>query len=172
MRTETRELVATVSAVANAISASVNQNVVVNFPSAEWAQAAREEMSAAFGQAAPQAERQEGELREYVDLSGSDVNYALARLRMDLEHELRRITGGQRFTEDAKGPRDRFLSARPLFRELVAAKPQYQQMRSSFDYVLEVCNAAIHGQRIAEGVADEAIDMGLRILRELKREQG
>ena len=48
---------------------------------------------------------------------------------------------------------------------------KYQQMRSSFDYVLEVCNGAIHGQRIAEAVAHEAIDVGLHILRELKQEQ-
>ena len=49
VRTETRELISTVSAVATTISASVNQSVVLNFPSSEWAQAAREEMSTAFG---------------------------------------------------------------------------------------------------------------------------
>ena len=49
VRTETRELISTVSAVATAISASVNQSVILNFPSSEWAQAAREEMSTAFG---------------------------------------------------------------------------------------------------------------------------
>ena len=170
VRTETRELISTVSAVATAISASVNQSVVLNFPSPEWAQAAREEMSTAFGDM-PEPERQEDDIREYLDLSASDLNVALARLRMDIEGELRRILGKRQSTEDPSRMRDKFLSARSLFRTLVSREPKYQQMRSSFDYVLEVCNAAIHGQRIGEGVANEAIGMGLQILRELKRER-
>lgn len=170
VRTETRELISTVSAVATAISASVNQSVVLNFPSSEWAQAAREEMSTAFGDT-PEPERQENDIREYLDLSASDLNVALARLRMDIEGELRRILGKRQSTEDPSRMRGKFLSARSLFRTLVSREPKYQQMRSSFDYVLEVCNAAIHGQRIAEGVASEAIGMGLQILRELKHEE-
>ena len=170
VRSETRELISTVSAVATAISASVNQNVVVNFPSQEWAQAAREELSTAVGdRGATEQERED--IREYMKLSGSDPNYALARLRMDIERELRRILGKRRWTEDPSRMRGKFLSARSLFGALVSAEPKYQQMRSSFDYVLEACSAAIHGQRIAEGVAYEAIGMGLRILRELRLEQ-
>ena len=170
VRTETRELISTVSAVATAISASVNQSVVVNFPSSEWAQAAREEMSAAFGDS-PEAERQEDDIREYLNRSAFDLNLALARLRMDMEGELRRILGKRQSTEDPSRMRGKFLGARSLFRTLVSREPKYQKMRSSFDYVLEVCNAAIHGQRIAEGVANEAIGMGLQILRELKQEK-
>ena len=169
VRTETRELVSTVSAVATAITASVNQSVVLNFPSSEWAQAAREEMSTAFGDA-PLSEGQEEDIQEYRDLSASDVNFALARLRMDIESELRRILGKRLSTDDPSRMRGKFLTARSLFRTLVSREPKYQQMRSSFDYVLEVCNAAIHGQRIAEGVASEAIGMGLKILHELKQE--
>lgn len=164
VRTETRELISTVSTVATAISASVNQSVVLNFPSSEWAQAAREEMSAALGDAS-EPTKQEDDIREYMDLSASDPNYALARLRMDIERELRRILGRPVTTET------RSLTARSLFRTLVSAEPKYQQMRSSFDYVLEVCNAAIHGQRMSDGVANEAVGMGLRILHELKQEK-
>jgi len=169
VRNETREMISTVSAVATDISASVNQSVVLNFPSSEWARAAREEMSTAFG-GAPEPERQEDEVREYMDLSASDPNYALARLRMDIERELRRILGKRLDTQDPPRMRGKFLTARSLFRTLVSMNPKYQQMRSSFDYVLEVCNAAIHGQRISEGVANEAIGMGLQMLRELRRE--
>ena len=170
VRTETRDLISTVSAVATAISASVNQSVVVNFPSPEWAQSASEEMSTAFG-GAPEREQQEGDIRKYMDLSGSDANYALARLRMDIERELRRILGEHVSEEYPSRMRGKFLTTRSMFRILVSMKPKYQQMRSSFDYVLEVCNAAIHGQRIAEGIANEAVGMGLHMLRELKKEQ-
>lgn len=164
VRTETRELISTVSTVATAISASVNQNIVQIFPSSEWAQAARQEMSEALGDASEGAKQQD-DVREYMNLSASEPNYALARLRMDIERELRRILDRPVSTES------RSLTARSLFRTLVSEEPKYQQMRSSFDYVLEVCNAAIHGQRMSDGVASEAVGMGLRILHELKREK-
>ena len=171
VRSETRELISTVSAVATAISASVNQSVILNFPSSEWAQAAREEMSTAFGDT-PEPPGHEDDTREYMDLTASDPNFALARLRMDIERELRRILGKRVSTEVPSRMGGRFLSARSLFRTLASQNPKYQQMRSSFDYVLEACNAAIHGQRIADGVADEAVGIGLKILRELKSEEG
>ena len=140
VRTETRELISTVSTVATAISASVNQNIVQIFPSSEWAQAARQEMSEALGDASEGAKQQD-DVREYMNLSASEPNYALARLRMDIERELRRILDRPVSTES------RSLTARSLFRTLVSEEPKYQQMRSSFDYVLEVCNAAIHGTK-------------------------
>lgn len=171
VRTETRELISTVSAVATAISASVNQSVVLNFPSSEWAQAAREEMSSALGDT-PELPGHEDDTQEYMDLITSDPNFALARLRMDIERELRRILGKRTSTEDPSKLRGRLLSARSLFRTLSSQNDKYQQMRSSFDYVLEACNAAIHGQRIADGVAKEAVGIGLKILRELKSEEG
>ena len=43
-------------------------------------------------------------------------------------------------------------------------------MQSSFDYILDVCNAAIYVQRVPERVAHEAIDLGMQILGELKNE--
>ena len=171
VRTETRELISTVSTVATAISASVKQSVVFNFASPEWAQAVREEMSAVFGDAADAAGHEQ-ENRAYMGLAESDPSFALARLRMDIESELRRILGKRVITDDPAKMRSRFLSARSLFRTLASTNPKYQQMRSSFDYVLEACNAAIHGQRIPDGVAHEAVGMGLRILRELQREEG
>ena len=170
VRTETRELISTVSAVATAISTSVNQNVIMNFPSSEWAQAAREEMSSAFADT-PEPPGHEHDTREYMTLAESDPNFALARLRMDIEGELRRILGKRVSTADPSRMLGKLLSARSLFRTLASRNAKYQQMRSSFDYVLEVCNAAIHGQRIADSVADEAMGIGLQILREFKREE-
>ena len=42
-------------------------------------------------------------------------------------------------------------------------------MYDSFDYVLKVCNAAIHGQNVSDGYAQKALQMGFRILDELKK---
>ena len=169
VRTETRELISTVSVVANAISASMNQNVVVNFPRIEEAKEAREELSEALSQR-PEPERQERDILEYLDTGDSDMHYGLAHLRMDLERELRRVLGKRLETDDPSRMRSKFPSARSLFRRLVYEIPRYKHMQSSFDYILRVCNAAVHGQQIPEGVAREAIDMGVRIRKELENE--
>ena len=169
VRTETRELVSTVSAVTSAISASINQNVVVNVPNLEDARAAREEMSVALPQSGEPAQP-ELDISEYSGAGDSDLHYVLARLRMDLERELRRILGKRMSVDEPARMRGKFLSARSLFRQLGRTIEKYRHMQSSFDYILEVCNAAIHGQRVPEDVAHEAMDMGTRILRELRNE--
>ena len=167
VRTETRELVSTISTVASAISASMNQNVVVNVPGLDEARAARAEMSVVLP---PSAEESEWDISELTGASDSDLHYVLARLRMDLERELRRILGKRTRFDEPGEMRGKFLSARSLFRQLGKSIERYKHMQSSFDYILEVCNAAIHGQRVPERVAHEAIDMGMRILGELKSE--
>lgn len=169
VRTETRELVSTISTVANAISASMNQNVVVNVPSLDEALAARAEMSAVLPQSSEKPES-EWDISELSGASDSDLHYVLARLRMDLERELRRILGKRTRFDKPGAMQGKFLSARSLFRQLGKTIERYKHMQSSFDYILEVCNAAIHGQRVPERVAHEAIDMGMRILGELKNE--
>ena len=107
---------------------------------------------------------------EYMGAGDSDVHYALARLRMDLERELRRVLGKRLESNDPTRMRGRFLSARSLFRLLASANQRYGQMQGSFNYLLEVCNAAIHGQQLPQEVIYEAMDMGLRLLRELENE--
>jgi hypothetical protein len=42
------------------------------------------------------------------------------------------------------------------------------RLQKSFDYVLKICNAAIHGQHVDEGYAKEAIHMGLALVQEIK----
>ena len=169
VRTETRELISTVSVVANGISASMNQSVVVTLPRMDEVLAAREELSSVLRY--PQEPTKQGrDILEYLGADESDVHYVLARLRMNLERELRRILGKRLESDDPSKMRGEFLSARSLFRRLVSTIPRYKDMRNSFDYTLQVCNAAVHGQRIPENIAREAIDMGLRMLRELEKE--
>ena len=63
----------------------------------------------------------------------------------------------------------RFLSVRSLFREFTKLFPEYTGMHGSFDYILKICNAAIHGQKISSGHAQEALQMGFKMLDELKK---
>jgi hypothetical protein len=41
-------------------------------------------------------------------------------------------------------------------------------MRSSFDYILTICNAGAHGQKVPERQAHEALSMGIKMLEQLK----
>lgn len=168
-RTESRELISTVSATVNAVSNTVSQNVFVGGLSPEDRQRINEALSASLSQSTDPS-RQELDMLEYFGTSEPDIHYAMARLRMDLERELRRILGKRLTTDDPSSIRDKYLSARSLFRRLAAATPRYKNMQGSFEYVIKVCNAAIHGQRIPEDVAYDARSAGLRILRELENQ--
>lgn len=89
---------------------------------------------------------------------------------MDIESELRRILGEITPAKDVEAMQRRAVAARPMFRKLASFVPKYQYLRRSFDYVLEVCNAEIHGQIISQSDTIETIGMGLQILRDLKSE--
>ena len=167
VRTEARELVSTVSATVNAVSNTIKQSVVVNV--AEERQQAKKELSEDPAQSS-EPSRQELDMLEYFGTSNPDLHYALARMRMDLEWHLRKILGKRLTTEEPSRMSNKFLSVRALFQRLASVVPRYKNMQGSFDYLIKVCNAAIHGQQIPEDIADEAMGIGLRILRELKKE--
>lgn len=169
-RTEARQLVATVSTIANTISTSVSQTINLNIPRAGEEKIAQDELSEIITDP-PEPSAQRDAILSLVEAEGSDVHYALARLRIDLEQELRRLLGKRLEIEDPVSMRAEFLTARSLFRRLMKVDARYEGMKSSFDYMLRVCNAAIHGQRVPENIAYEAMDMGLRMLRELKKHQ-
>ena len=164
VRTETRELVTTVSNVASAISASMRQTVVVNVPNAIDATAAQEDMAAA--QATSPQSRRRSDVLEFIRADDSDIHYGLARLRMDLERKIRAALEGLPMDDSVGRRRDQ--SIRSMFRRLASADERYLSMRGPLDFVLKVCNAAIHGQAVEPGVAYEAVDIGLRILEELQ----
>ncbi len=44
----------------------------------------------------------------------------------------------------------------------------YQYLEGSFDYVLKICNAAIHGQQVPAGQAQEELELGARLISTLK----
>ena len=171
VRTETRELISTVSSVVNSISVSANQSVAVNLPGPEEAREAQEQLSIAHTKS-PNLTREERESLAYLGAADSlEMNYALAHLRIDLERELRRIVGQNVESDVILGMRGGFLSAPGMFRRLGKILPRYKDMESSYLYVLKVCNGAIHGRQIPDNIAREAIDMGIRILRELELEE-
>ena len=166
VRAENRELISVVSNWVSAISTSINQSVVVNVPNYDEVRKAREELSEDLGQPT-EPSRVQNEVEEYFARE-PDLHYVLARLRMDLEWELRSVLRNRLESESSSIRRGKYFSLRDLFRRLVSANDRYKSWERSFNQIISTCNAAVHGQPIREDIAYEVIDMGLQMLRDLK----
>jgi hypothetical protein len=168
---ETRSTLAAYTTLVSAISNTVSQTINVNLPGKAEAAQANEDLTSTL-KTKPARTDIEEQIEQFVSSEGNDFNYALAMLRMKLEVELRRILGKRLGVVASPEQNPKFLSARSLFLQFSRLYPEYEGIRSSFDYVLKVCNAAIHGQYVSENYAHEALSMGFRMLNELKSING
>lgn len=166
-KSEIRQSVALQTNLINAVSNTVSQNININVPWGQEAAQAKEELDDTISKP-EEPSTLEDEIKRVLIQSEDDPNYALAKLRMEIESELRRILGYRLETHDPMQMKGKFLSAGPLFRKFIAKYPKYEGMGSSFDFILRVCNAAIHGQRVSDKYAHEALYMGVRMLEELQ----
>ncbi|WP_269621202.1 hypothetical protein [Zhongshania sp. BJYM1] len=169
-KSEMRQTVALQANLINAVSNTVSQNININVPWGREAEKAKEDLDETIPES-PESTTLEDEIRRILIQSEDDPNYALAKLRMELESELRRILGYRTKTADPTQMKGKFLSAGPLFKKFVARFPKYAGARSSFDFILSVCNAAIHGQRVSDKYAHEALYVGVRLLEEFRQIQ-
>lgn len=165
---ETRQILSTQNTLINTVSNTISQSINITLPGYREIEDAKEELDSAIKEPTPQ-QQLEAEIAEYLASEGSDLNFALAKLRIDIERELRRILIKRLDTEDPTKMKGKFLSIRSLFREFTNLYPQYTGMHTSFDYVLNICNAAVHGQKISRDYSHEAMQMGFKILDELKK---
>ncbi|MEX3007282.1 hypothetical protein [Hoeflea sp. TYP-13] len=88
----------------------------------------------------------------------TELNLELARTRMELEQELRKKLGR---STNLGGKRDtKFLSLTGLWREYLRENEHLANLDSAMRYVVDISNAAIHGQNVPIEHAVEAIQMG------------
>ena len=167
---ETRQTLATYSTLVSAISNTVNHTVNVNLPGQEAASRAKQDLDQVLTTKTSPVTL-EDRVSELVRSAGGDYHYALAKLRMQLERELRRILEKRPVPVDPSSDRDspKFLSTRTLFAQFADAYPTYERIHSSYDFVLRICNAAIHGQVVPEDRAEQALFLGARMLIALER---
>jgi hypothetical protein len=167
-KTETREFLSVYSNMITAISNTMNQTINVNLPGQEEAQKAKEDLDSTI-ENQEETSSLEDEVYNYISQAGNDINFALAKLRMDLERTLRELVEKEQVTSDLENIKGKFMSARQLFREFTVQYPKYKDMHSSFDYILKICNAGIHGHNVSEKYAYEDIYMGLKMIKELNK---
>jgi flagellar basal body-associated protein FliL len=168
---DTRQILSMQNTLINTVSNTISQSINITLPGQGEIQEAREDLDDTIKDPIPQ-DKLEDEIDDFLALEGSDINFALAKLRIDIEKELRRILIKRLDTDDPTKMTGRFLSARSLFREFIKLFPKYSGMHGSFDYILKICNAAIHGQNISSSHAQEALQMGFKMLDELKKVDG
>lgn len=166
-KVETRESLKVYSNMITAISNTVSQTVNVHLPGKAEVAEVKDELNSTLNQQNTSS-HVEDEITTYINESSNDLNFALAKLRMELEKSLRELLDKRTTTDDPNAMRGKFLSARSLFKEFTNQYPKYRGMHGSFDYILKVCNAAIHGQKIDEGYGYEAIGMGITMLKEFE----
>lgn len=165
---EVRQLIQLQNNLISTVSNSLSQNINISVPGLKEAREAKEELDETIPESS-KSETIEKKIEAYIAAEGLDTTFALAKLRIDLEKELRRILGMRTETQDPSKMKQGFLPAGPLFRKFIAKYPKYEGMGSSFDYILKICNAAVHGQIISEGHSHEALHMGFRMLDELSK---
>lgn len=166
-RDEIRQQIILQSSLINTVTNTLSQNININLPGKNEIDEANRELANTL-EDMPSELDLESEINQFLVSQEADLNLALAKLRMDIEKELRRILIKKLDTSDPTRIKGKFLSTRSLFNELISIFPKYKGMHQSFDYVLKICNAAIHGQKIPEGHAHEALQMGFKMLNELK----
>jgi hypothetical protein len=110
----------------------------------------------------PHAEPLPWELSSH-QLIGVDNALALAKLRMDLEAQLRRTAH-----EAAISIKDRSISIMAIAQELVTAKVLPAQFLEPLSEVANVCNRGVHGEEVSNELAISVVSIGDQLLEGLR----
>ena len=159
-KNEIRQLISITSTNLNSIS-NLSNTTNLNFDSSDLLKQAKEQLSQATSQ--PTQQEIQDVKRELL-LDNEDTIMALARTRIQLEHLLRQVLGkktryGIKSLNDVK-----YLSASRLYKMFLEDYSNYQYLENSFEYVLRICNAAIHGQHVPLKQAQEALEIGAMLI--------
>ncbi len=164
-KAETRNILAMQSSMITSVSQNVAQHTTFNLPSLSDAYTAERRIEESSPTVVP-TKNADGNFSEYIAQSLLDPNLALAKLRMELEIEFRRILGKR--TQLGAKTDVKFMSLRSLWQEFFKCFEEKRYLLEALHYVNDICNAAIHGQRVPSEHAVEALSMGFRIVEELR----
>jgi hypothetical protein len=162
---EVRSTLSVLSTNVNTIGGMSNQ-ITVNIPALAELQQARQDVAAAIpAKSKGEAEKVESRI---ILQSEDDRIMALARTRIDIERTLREALGKRTYLPPEKVETIKFASITKLFAMAADIYPALPNLQKAFKYVTQVCNAAIHGQRVSDQQADEALALGAEILAALQ----
>jgi hypothetical protein len=156
------------SMLTNSLNASIgnmNNNVTVHIPGVKQLRKANKTIEQK-GQYKDDISLEE--IKEKLSISDDeDTVMALAKTRIKIESLLREILNKRTDYPKEEKPM-KFLGLTHLFKQFTSTNTDLKYLDSSFGYVLQICNAAIHGLNISSEQAKEALELGTRIIRELE----
>ena len=158
-KTDIRNTMTVLSTTVNTIGNLSNQ-VTVNLPGLGELEALKRKID---DQGTPKTKKEAEDIRADLLLESEDTVMALARTRIKIEYLLRKILG-KRSVNALRDDVVKYMGVRQMFNMFVKENPQYEFLVEPFLYVNQVCNAAIHAQRVPEEKSSEALDLGSRIL--------
>jgi hypothetical protein len=135
----------------------------VELPSAQAAEIAKQELDSALGEEKEQTQL-DTEIEHFLNEEDFDIETALWDMRKVIDKELRRVAGREPANGNARPSTSRALSD-----EFARRHSDYAGVRSAFEYVLQVCDAAVNGVEIPADRALDAFQMGFRILEVLRK---
>ncbi len=156
---EMRNTVSVLSSSVNTISTATNQ-VTVNIPNANDLR----ESSSNISSLITNAEVKEEEIRDELVLDDEDTILSLAKVRIRLEQVLRQILGKRRTSSGIAQKNIKYMSVLKLFDDVAKDNKAIMPARGPLKEVIQVCNAAVHGQRIPYEEASAAIDLGTNLI--------
>ncbi len=163
-KSEVRQSIQMLSSSVTASIGNMNNHVTFNIPGMEDM---KKEIRKFKNQPAYTSSSQLTEIKEELLLEDDDITMALARTRIKLEGLLRTALNKK---TNITNPEVKFLGLNSLFKQFVDLNPRFRDFKNPFRYVQEVCNAAIHGQRVPIEQAEEALLLGAYIIGELNKE--
>ncbi len=163
-KTEIRNSVSVLSTNVNTIGSMTNQ-VNINVPSIAELQEAGKTASST---ASPKVTLDAREIKSELLSESEDTPIALARTRMEMERLLRELLGKRTSVNALRDNSIKYFGLRQLFEMFIRENDQYSYLREPFSYVNQVCNAAIHAQKVSEPQAQEALGLGAQIIAALR----
>lgn len=165
-KTELKQSISLALATVNTSISSLNSSINISIPGVDEMKNEIEKLQSQKGSITKNSLEQQ--LDEIIEKNEGDLNFALAKTRMEIERLMRKILKKRTSISESTNQDIKFLSLSTLFRLFTEEHPNFKQYYHPFKYVQSVCNAAIHGQRFSYGQAEEALQLGIIIINELK----
>lgn len=159
-KNEVRQMISVVNTSINSIS-NLTNTTNLNFNFTDLLRQAKEELAHKPSPKLIEVQR----IKDELQLEDENTIMTLARTRIKLEYLLRKILGRQTSIPiEKQTEKIKFMTAEKLYKLFLQQYTEYDYLRNSFDYVLKICNAAMHGQIILDAQAEEALNLGARLI--------
>ncbi len=159
-KSEIRNNISVLSTNVNTIGNLSNQ-VTVNFPGIGELEEIKNKVDELTE---PKTKQEAEDIRNNILFESEDTVMALARTRIQMEYLLRKNLRKRLSVNELRNKSIKFMGLYQMFNMFISENPKYKYLIESFRYVNKVCNAAIDAQKVPEEQANEALDLGSRIL--------